>query len=229
MQLGSYYDPATGDASPVLDSLNAQRDHVLDILTGLSEDQLRRPVLPSGWSCLGMVNHLALDVEHYWFRCIVAGEPLDFSEVGPEEELDAWHVGPDQSAQNIFDLYREEIARANHIITRTPLDAAPMQRDTWWGEWEVPDLRFIVLHVIAETACHAGHLDAVRELLDGRQWVVLWDRWPRPGPAWPATVPAGTLQEAMAGIWGRRPRGVSKGSRARWRARAGTAPSTTSW
>ena len=36
-----------------------------------------------------------------------------------------------------------------------------------------PDLRFIMLHVMKETACHAGHLDAVRELIDGRQWIVM--------------------------------------------------------
>jgi hypothetical protein len=44
----------------LLNFLNSQRNHVLGILEGLSEDQLRRPVLPSGWSCLGMVKHLAL-------------------------------------------------------------------------------------------------------------------------------------------------------------------------
>ena len=37
------------------------------------------------------------------------------------------------------------------------------------------DLRHVLLHVIAETACHAGHLDALRELIDGRQWMVLTD------------------------------------------------------
>ena len=54
----------------LLDSLDNQRDHVLGILDGLPEEQLRRPVLPSGWNCVGLVKHLALDVEHYWFRCI---------------------------------------------------------------------------------------------------------------------------------------------------------------
>jgi hypothetical protein len=45
------------------DYLDGQREHVLGILDGLSEEQLRRPVLPTGWSCLGLVRHLALDVE----------------------------------------------------------------------------------------------------------------------------------------------------------------------
>ncbi|QNK83704.1 DUF664 domain-containing protein [Nakamurella sp. PAMC28650] len=56
----------------LLSHLNAQRHHVLGSLDGLSEADLRRPVLPSGWSCLGLVQHLALDVERFWFRALVA-------------------------------------------------------------------------------------------------------------------------------------------------------------
>ncbi len=61
------------------------------------------------------------------------------------------------------------------MITATPLDMPPRQPDPSWKDWGIdfPDLRFIMLHMIKETACHAGHLDAVRELLDGRQWIVL--------------------------------------------------------
>lgn len=154
-------------------TLDHQRRHVLGILDGLSEDQLRRPVLPSGWSCLGLVKHLALDDEHFWFRCIVGGESLDFFPVGPDDSHDAWNVDPDETADDIFTLYRDEIAHSNAIIERTPLDAAPGQESDWWGKGDFPDHRYIVLHVITETACHAGHLDAARELLDGRQWIVL--------------------------------------------------------
>ena len=60
------------------DLLNAERDHVLGILEGFSEEQLRRPVLPSGWNCLGMAKHLALSDEYYWFRCVVGGEDFGF-------------------------------------------------------------------------------------------------------------------------------------------------------
>jgi len=74
----------------------------------------------------------------------------------------------------VLDLYRRETERANVVINDTPLDAAP----AWWpqdlfGTWRLRDLREIMLHVIAETACHAGHLDAARELIDGRTWLVL--------------------------------------------------------
>jgi len=151
--------------------LDSQREHVLGILDGLSESELRRAVLPSGWSSLGLVKHLALGVEHYWIRCIVAGESLEFfAEHGLEDQGD-WRVSPSETPDEILGLYRAEIARSNEIIRATPLDAPPSQRDPGWGEWNISDLRFILLHLIEETACHAGHLDAVRELIDGRQWL----------------------------------------------------------
>ena len=54
------------------------------------------------------------------------------------------------------------------MIEATSLDAPPRQMDPSWGDWEIPNLRFIMLHVIEETPGHAGHLDAVREMLEGR-------------------------------------------------------------
>jgi hypothetical protein len=158
------------DTEVLLGFLDAEREHVLGILEGFSEEQLRRPMLPSGWNCLGLVKHLALDDEHYWFRCVVAGESFD-----SVEGDNAWQLAPGETAEDIFALYRDEIARSNAIIAATPLDARPRQLDPRWGEWgqRFESLKFVMLHVLKETACHAGHLDAAAELLDGRQWIVL--------------------------------------------------------
>jgi hypothetical protein len=159
----------TKESRALLSSLAAQRTHVLGILEGLSEEDLRRPLLPSQWTCAGLVHHLAIDVERFWFRAVVAGEPM------PDDEPDnAWLVPADLTAAAVLDTYRREIERADAIIAATSLDSAP----AWWpedlfGSWRLGDLREIVLHVIVETATHAGHLDAARELIDGRQWIVL--------------------------------------------------------
>jgi len=159
----------TNESRVLLSSLNDQRDHVLGILEGLSDEALRRPVLPSGWTCLGLVNHLAIDVERFWFRDVAAGQPVEFR----ESDAAVWQVSPDVPADAVLGLYRREIELANAIIAATPLDTAPARWPDEWPDWRFHDLREIMLHVITETACHAGHLDAVRELIDGRTWLVL--------------------------------------------------------
>jgi len=152
--------------------LAAQREHVLGILEGLDEETLRRPVLPSGWTCLGLVNHLAIDVERFWFRAVVAAEAA-VTETIDDAPDEAWQVGPEVSVKSVLALYRHEIALADAVIDATALDSPP----AWWpevfGDFRLVDLRDVILHVIVETACHAGHLDTVRELIDGRQWLVL--------------------------------------------------------
>jgi Protein of unknown function (DUF664) len=158
-----------GESKALLSSLSDQRDHVLGILEGLSEEALRRPVLPSGWTCLGLVRHLAIDVERFWFRSIVAGETVE----PRESDAAVWQVTSDVPAEAVFGLYRKEIELANAIIAVTPPDSAPARWPAEWPDWRFHDLRETILHVITETACHAGHLDVVRELIDGRTWLVL--------------------------------------------------------
>jgi hypothetical protein len=157
----------SNEKQALLETLEHQRTHVLGILDGLTSEQLHQAVLPSDWSCLGLVQHLTLDVERFWFRQVVAGDVIE------DESSSAWRVAPDTAPETVLDLYREEIARANTIIAQTDLDAAPAFWPDFFGDWRYEDFRSIVLHTITETACHAGHLDAVRELIDGRQWLDL--------------------------------------------------------
>lgn len=152
------------ERAALLEWLGDQRQHVLRVLRGLSAEDLRRPMLPSGWSCLGLVRHLAVDVERFWFRGVIAGEPIDF------DDPTGWEVsaGP---AEAVFELYREEIAAADAVLATADLDAPPARWPGHFGDWRLRDGREVILHVIAETAVHAGHLDAVRELIDGRTWL----------------------------------------------------------
>jgi hypothetical protein len=82
-------------------------------------------------------------------------------------------VEPGTAAEAVFGLYRDEIRRSNAIIGAMPLDTLARGYDPQWAEWgwpsadDVVNLRWIILHMIEETAQHAGHLDAARELLDG--------------------------------------------------------------
>jgi hypothetical protein len=162
---------ATRDA--LMSSLTEQRRHVLGILDGLDDTDLRRPVLPTGWSCVGLVQHLAVDVERFWFRAVMADEPEAWTSL-EQLERSAWQLAEDTSPAQVLALYRDEIARADAIIEKTAVDAPPARWPSdLFGSFRLADLREVLLHVITETACHAGHLDAVRELIDGRTWIVL--------------------------------------------------------
>ncbi|MEU3983372.1 DinB family protein [Streptomyces sp. NPDC026672] len=161
-----------GEIKALLRALRGQRRHVLGILDGLDEDALRRPVLPSGWNCLGLVQHLALDVERFWFRAVVAGDEEVISGLPSGDE--AWIVAPGVPAADVLDHYRRETELADAVAEAGSADTEL----AWWphdlfGEPHLHTLRDVLLHVITETACHAGHLDAARELIDGRRWLVL--------------------------------------------------------
>jgi uncharacterized damage-inducible protein DinB len=168
----------TGPGAPapeiqaLLSALDGQRRHVLGILEGLDADALHRPALPSGWTPLGLVRHLALDVERFWFQAVFLGDREVIDSLAEIE--DAWQVEPGTSPDTVLDLYRAQTERASAVAAA----AAPDAPLAWWprhlfGEPHLHTLRDVLLHVITETACHAGHLDAARELLDGRRWLVL--------------------------------------------------------
>jgi hypothetical protein len=89
---------------------------------------------------------------------------------------DGWEVDPSTEASALLEGYRAEAVRADAIITAhkgdDPLAWWPTDPEGGFDEQFLQNVRDVLLHVIAETACHAGHLDAVRELIDGRQWMV---------------------------------------------------------
>ena len=162
----------TAERAALTGALASARRHVLRQLEDLDEDQLRSTVAPSGWTPLGLVRHLTLSDERYWFEVVVAGGPLDFWPPGPDAD---WLVASDEPAAAVIAAYTAAMAASDVIIAATDLDAPPASPEPD-GDTAGPafaDLRSILVHVIVETSTHAGHLDMARELLDGRQYIVL--------------------------------------------------------
>ena len=128
-------------------------------LEGLSEEDGRRPMVDSGTSMLGLVKHLAW-VERSWFQSTFAGDEIDFP--WSEEDPDAdFRIEDDETIADIVALYESAAADCNAVIDAAELDdLAAKGRDH-------PSLRWIIGHMVEETARHAGHADIVRELIDG--------------------------------------------------------------
>ncbi|MGH9021109.1 MAG: DinB family protein [Acidimicrobiales bacterium] len=150
-------------------TLRHQRAHVLSTLEGLDDDQLSREVLPSGWSAAQMVRHLAYDVECFWFLEVFAGQSVE-RPVGPRA---GWTLAPGDAAHTMIERYVEQCALADEVIATHGAEDLPAAWPDVFGSWRLENLREMMLHVITETACHAGHLDATRELIDGHQSFVI--------------------------------------------------------
>ena len=141
-----------------------QRAVVTEILAGLDEATLRRPVLPSGWTPLGMIEHLG-QAERHWFQRVFTGSVAPLPWTGE----DTSPLSTPRSPSVVFDFYREQCRLADRIIAGAALTDAPTGRHPSEPvASQTTDLRRIMLHMIEETARHAGHLDAARELIDGR-------------------------------------------------------------
>lgn len=157
----------TGAKSDLHGYLQEARQAVLAKLEGLSEYDVRRPLVPSGTNLLGLIKHLAT-VEWGHFGAAF-GRPFEDSlpwvDDDAEPNADMWAT-PEQSRDWIVTLYRRISAHSDDVIDALPLDA--IGHIPWWPpERSEVTLHRIVVHTIAETHRHAGHADIVRELIDG--------------------------------------------------------------
>ena len=161
---------ATSERDRLQHFLDQQRNAVLAIIEGLDETQLNTPVLPSGWTPNGLIRHLA-GAEAMWFQWVVLGtrpqvtwdDGVEDPPYDPEAPFTSEH-----SSAAVIEQYRRHCEISNEILRSRDLQTALLGEVgfDWPGE-PITDLRWVVLHMIEETARHAGHLDAARELLDG--------------------------------------------------------------
>jgi uncharacterized damage-inducible protein DinB len=157
----------TDQKAKLLEYLRTARQAVLWKLEGLSDYDVRRPLVPTGTNLLGLVKHLA-GVDAGYFGATF-GRP--FPEPILTWDADAgfnadMYATADESREEIEGLYRRVWAHSDETIEASTLEttgAVP-----WWpADYRQVTLQQILVHMIAETNRHAGHADIVRELIDG--------------------------------------------------------------
>jgi len=143
--------------------LDWQRATVRIKCEGVSDDDAQRALLPSSpaMTIAGLVSHLRW-VEHGWFEASFLGLP-DLSPTAPDDPDAHWRV-PGVPLAQLLNEYDAQCARSREITATHSLD----QPEAWAPPGlEVVSLRWIVSHLLEETARHLGHLDTLRELTDG--------------------------------------------------------------
>lgn len=147
----------------LLETLDWLRQLIIDGCETLSDEQARTSLVASKTTPLGIVRHLVA-VEHYWFRYVLCdGEMSDDWRDGgdgdPEWDVAGLGVHP------VLDTYRATISEVNSLIGNVDLDA--MSINTRHGEYV--SLRWILVHMIEETARHSGHMDILVEQLHSKE------------------------------------------------------------
>lgn len=152
--------PSPPGAAPEREMLGAYLDWLRAVavrkVEGLTRAQAVSTPTVSALSPLGVVRHLAY-VERWWFQRVLAHEDV---EMPPGEE--DFTVGDDETVASVVDLYRRECEVSRHLTDAHDLDAHLRH-----PKYASLTLRWVLLHMIEETARHCGHLDLLRESIDG--------------------------------------------------------------
>lgn len=148
--------------------LDLQRSFVRMKCEGLSEEDAHRKVLETSplMTMAGLVAHLRWN-EYSWFQLNLMGVPntgqTPWTEGGHD---DAEMFVDDIPLAQLLDEYDAECKRSNETIAELPLDA--VEQGPYAAKGEAASLRYILCHMLEETARHLGHMDIIRELVDGK-------------------------------------------------------------
>ncbi|MCL1595611.1 MAG: DinB family protein [Actinomycetia bacterium] len=146
--------------------LDYYRELMLDKAGGLSKEQLGVRLEPSTMTLAGMIYHLAV-VEQGWFSNHFLG--LDLTEPWASVDWEAdrdweWDIAPTLEPEVVLSAYRTAFERSNEIIAAADSLDQLSVKDEPGSEMS---LRWILVHMVEETARHAGHADLIRESIDG--------------------------------------------------------------
>ncbi|NYF54474.1 DinB family protein [Micromonospora purpureochromogenes] len=157
----------TGDERAVLTAfLDFHRGIVLRKVRGLADADARRRLVPSATTLAGLLRHLTL-IERNWFPILLDPAPGEVFPTGEEDAAASFAVAEGETLEALVAAYERACARSREVAARFPLEHVVPHPQL--GE---VSLRWILVHMIEETARHAGHADILRELTDGETGVL---------------------------------------------------------
>ena len=168
----------TGEKAELVQTLQRHRGFLLQTLQGLDREQATTRTTCSELDLAGLVKHVT-DVEERWADFCRRGpvafgdDGLDWSDPDALARAMAWHaqgfhLTDAESLDGVLARYAEVAADTDAMISDADLDAAhPLPARPWFAAGAVWSVRRALLHLLAETAQHAGHADILREAVDG--------------------------------------------------------------
>ncbi|GIH08423.1 hypothetical protein Rhe02_64900 [Rhizocola hellebori] len=146
--------------------LDWERSVIARKLAGLTEQELRTAVLPSGWTPIELLKHLVY-MEQRWLVWGFAAQQVPSPWGDHDLQTERWHVGPQETLAELLAALDEVGQKTRAIIAGAKLEDPAAIGGRFQEDGVAPSLSWILFHVLQEYARHAGHLDVVRELIDG--------------------------------------------------------------
>lgn len=159
--------PASWDERTTLTTmLDYVRDTVHAKCAGLADADARRAPLPTSplTTISGLVGHLRR-VEHYWIEVVLLGEPDREPWVGSDDPDREMTMALEMPLEELLADYRARCDRHRDVVAGLDLDTPSKGELSWRAE--PVTLRWILFHLVEETARHNGHIDILREMADG--------------------------------------------------------------
>ncbi|MFI6226557.1 DinB family protein [Micromonospora echinospora] len=159
--------PTTGERADLLQSLALHRGFLRHTVRGLTDEQAARRTTVSELCLGGLIKHVA-GVEERWLRFVVEGPAAMHAD--PDAWTDQFRMSAGETLTGLLDRYAEVAQRTDELVVTLDLDVTrPLPSAPWFPPGARWSVRRVLLHVIAETAQHAGHADIIREALDGQR------------------------------------------------------------
>ncbi len=157
----------TAERADLLETLAAHRAFLRFTVRGLTTEQATRRTTASQLTLAGIVKHVA-STEASWADFVVRGTAA--VQQSPEEWAQEWVLQPGETLESVLASYDEVAARTDELVRTVDLDSShPLPEAPWFTPGATRSARRVFLHVVAETAQHAGHADILRESLDGQK------------------------------------------------------------
>jgi hypothetical protein len=158
------------ERADLLEALAAHRGFLLHTVEGLTDDQARQRTTVSELTLGGLVKHVAV-TEEAWVTFILEG-PATMA-MTPESfaaHADGFVLRDDETLAGTIARYDEVARRTDALVRTIDLDVSqPLPEAPWFPPGATRSARRVFVHIVAETAQHAGHADIVREALDGQK------------------------------------------------------------
>jgi hypothetical protein len=180
IQTGSPSDTGTGERADLLETLHKHRALFRHTVAGLTDEQARLTPTVSSLSLGGLVKHVAA-TEQEWARFVVQGPAtmpdidwatIDWSNPPPQVQdyADGFRMLDSETLAGLLDQYDQVAAATDELVRTVDLDARkPLPEAPWFEPGATWSARRVFVHVVAETAQHAGHADILRETIDGQK------------------------------------------------------------